>query len=831
MNQVKKALQQLFQTHRLLFWYDERGELRAEYGALQLPGVEKVLVDGNEFAVKHRVAREAPEGRFLLYFPGPQPAPADNWLLDLQLAHYVFHTDQAAMFLQEMGLPYHFRELVEEHIEFFLNKERRGRLKGLLQEGDTHRSLRYKMLAVLFAVEYINLEAFLQAHAADFFGGGARCDHELKRFGLWGFYWGEVAAKYRYKAEEPGIYGFLLEAFAVNFPPLGRANISQESRILLSIWKDSLSNKASFRGLSEQIAKGLGVQRALEEAELNQLLDEDLFELIDRRILSELARLVETEGVSPERLGQMVKRRENKFWYEDYRHYYACLSHGSALAGLVRQYGRASFESFGQGLQLYAEELFRADYHYRRFIWHYRQAHQPGLLAGLCDKVLKVYANDWLPGINDRWQQVVDRLEEWPVNNPLCQRRFFEREARPLAQERKRLFVIISDALRYECGWELLQEIQSEKRYEGQLEYRFTGLPSYTQLGMAALLPHRELSIRPGGDSILADGLPTQGLQARAKVLEAHAGLRAAAIAAEDFMKLTPSTDGREFVKQYGLIYIYHNRIDKTGDDKMSEEKVFEAVQEELAFLKEMVRRIANMNGANIYITADHGFLYQYQALEESDFSTSAFSGEVWKESRRYVIGKNLKGDAAARHFTLSQAGLSGEGELLIPKSVNRLRIRGAGSRYVHGGAALQELVVPLLKVAVRRRDTTSQVEVDIIKSTDRIANNILPVSFLQSGLATDKMLPRTIRAALFAEDGARLSDVFQYHFDIPEGSERQREVKHRFQLSAWASGEYNNQRIRLKLEEPIENTSQWKEYKTFYYTLHIAYTRDFDDF
>ena len=42
-------------------------------------------------------------------------------------------------------------------------------------------------------------------------------------------------------------------------------------------------------------------------------------------------------------------------------------------------------------------------------------------------------------------------------------------------------------------------------------------------------------------------------------------------------MKMNSSTEGREFAKKHDLIYIYHNRIDKTGDDKASEEKVFEA--------------------------------------------------------------------------------------------------------------------------------------------------------------------------------------------------------------------------------------------------------------
>src|SRR5690606_36145345 len=97
------------------------------------------------------------------------------------------------------------------------------------------------------------------------------------------------------------------------------------------------------------------------------------------------------------------------------------------------------------------------------------------------------------------------------------------------------------------------------------------------------------------------------------------------------------SKEGRDFVKQYDLIYIYHNRIDKTGDDKTTEEKVFEAVEYEIEFLKEIVRRIGNsLNGNNMIITADHGFIYQYNELDESDFSISNHTGETWKDNRRF---------------------------------------------------------------------------------------------------------------------------------------------------------------------------------------------------
>ena len=91
--------------------------------------------------------------------------------------------------------------------------------------------------------------------------------------------------------------------------------------------------------------------------------------------------------------------------------------------------------------------------------------------------------------------------------------------------------------------------------------------------------------------------------------------------------------------------------------------------------------------------------------------------------------------------------------------------------------------------------------------------------------------LGRTIRAAIFAEDNTMLSDQYKYVFDSEDENQRQREVKHRFQLTALASGKYKNQRVKLVLEEPMERSNKWKVYKEYYYTLNISFTNDFDGF
>ena len=830
MSKIEEAISKLFDKHRIIFWYDEAEQLKDEFDELVLTGVEKIIVKNNEFYVKHLAIKEKPCSKFLLYFPQIKPNNTDNWLLDIELAHYVFQTRQEAMFAQELELDYDFTNLIAEHIEFFKNKERRAYLKALLGKDDDYQAIRYKMLAVLFNTENVSLISFLQIHASAFNDGNERYDRELERYNLKNFYWKEIARKYGYANETPTIYDFLLEVFNSNISFGKRTSIAKESKILIGMWQDSISYKQAYRKLSNKIAEDIKLESSLNKIRVEDIIQDDLFELIDKRIISELAQLICDEAISNDRLNQLIKQRENKYWYPDYEDFYACLVNGMQMITAVRKTDKAKVESFIEGIQSYVQNLYKIDNFYRKYIAHYRKAKQNKVLQPLTDQVEKVYCNDWLLNYGNKWQKVIDAADKWHNLPTTAQHRFFNDHIKPVITKGQRLFIIISDALRYECGWEYFQKIQTEKRFEGELQYMVSTLPSYTQLGMAALLPNTNMSFQPESENILINGNSTQGVQGRTKILEQMAGVRATAIGAEEFMKMNSATDGREFVKQYDLIYIYHNRIDKVGDDKTSEDKVFEAVEQELDFLMDVIKKIANMNGTNMFITADHGFLYQNNELVDSDFSIGEVKGEIWKESRRYVIGKNLKGDASTKHFTADQLNLTGDAEVLIPKSINRIRVKGAGSRYVHGGASLQEIVIPLLKVTKTRLDTTKQVDVDIIKSTDKITTNILAVSFLQTDLVSEKVLSRQIRSAIYSEDGEVLSDQFSYNFDIAEGAERMREVKYHFHLSSKASGTYKNKRVKLLLEEPVEGSSKWKTYKEYSYTLNISFTNDFDE-
>jgi hypothetical protein len=148
LDRIAKGLEAQFDKHRIVFWYDAAQEFAGAFASVELDGVAKIDVANSEFGVKHRILREAPKQRFLLYRAGSRSADIDNWLLDVELAHGVFKSDQVAIWLSELGLPANFEDLVREHQEFFRAGRRMEKLKALIRGDDTKTALRLRMLAV-----------------------------------------------------------------------------------------------------------------------------------------------------------------------------------------------------------------------------------------------------------------------------------------------------------------------------------------------------------------------------------------------------------------------------------------------------------------------------------------------------------------------------------------------------------------------------------------------------------------------------------------------------------------------------------------------------------
>ena len=208
-NKLQVALENLFQQHRLVFWYDDKAEMTDLFNSLDLAGVNKLVIENNEFGIKYQLLVEQPRQKFLLYQAKAKPHDNENWLLDLVLGNYEFHTEAASLYLQDLSLPAEFKGLIQAHEAFFNNAKYLAELKTLLEPEDRESKIRLKMLSIICGCE-AEWEKIMYALFAETLKQKNDKFKLIERFILRGYFWEVVEKKYNYKSPNPTVKDCLL---------------------------------------------------------------------------------------------------------------------------------------------------------------------------------------------------------------------------------------------------------------------------------------------------------------------------------------------------------------------------------------------------------------------------------------------------------------------------------------------------------------------------------------------------------------------------------------------------------------------------------------------
>jgi uncharacterized protein (TIGR02687 family) len=831
-SRIHFSLQDLFQRHRLIFWYDAVGEWRKSFDAFEEAAVEKILVQNNEFGTKVKIlGSPQSEQRFLVYVPAARPPDGENWLLDLLLQGHDFKADRASLAVQEVGLAYEFRSLAEQHVEFFKDAKHTQKFKELVVKEDEAEQLRIKMMAVLartqVEIEAILLEFLNQAAKEEMF------DPVLETFSPHGLvepFWSAVKRRFGYATLEPSIRDFVIALFRGADPLESQIALSAQGLVFLQRWKDSQQHSQSFQKWSARLEQELNVaQRLQAKGDRQDLGEADAFEVFDKFILHRLCQAFEGER-NLDALLRTIQVRRQSFWYPHHRDGYLAIHYAIELRERLAR-AELTVDSIETGLERYQASWWKMDQAYRLCCYHLRSYGQVNLMEGLENWVTKSYVNNYLLPLADRWSDKVRLMERWTCGSLHSQRQFHELRVRPFLEKGQKIFVIISDALRYEAAADLAERINSENRFTAEVSAMFGGLPSYTQLGMASLLPGKELSVDTENEtlSVTVDGRSATGTDNRDKILKFQLDGKGVAIQAENFLALNSKTDGRTLMKENEVIYIFHNVIDKTGDSAGTESKTCDAVEQAFEELVQIIKKVAAINGSNMILTADHGFLFQQDEVHEGDATTLPTATQWINRNRRFAIGMNIQEGKGVKVFSAEQLGLPGEWACAFPTSLGRFPLQGSGKRYVHGGFSLQEIVIPVVHINKSRTDDTGRVQVEIMRVPAKITTGQISFSLFQEKPVTAKRLPRELRVGLYAPDGTSISEVKTVKLDSKDEEARNRETHVLLVLSV-ASNDFNNQTVEIRLEETLPGTNQTVTYKSHPIKLQKPFASDFDD-
>lgn len=427
----------------------------------------------------------------------------------------------------------------------------------------------------------------------------------------------------------------------------------------------------------------------------------------------------------------------------------------------------------------YTESYYQMDTYYRLFHLSFQKSLETSnillddLFKQVVDKVEGLYTHWFLGELGKNWSDVcADELKTYGKVLEIPQQEEFYRSR--IKSSENKVFVIISDAMRYEVAASMADQLRRETQSQVSISSMQGIFPSITKFGMAALLPHEELSVefRNNTFMVLADGQPTASGY-RDKVLKKE-DPASVALKYNDIIAMKRA-ERSALVKGMDVVYIYHDTIDEASHT--SDTAVFAACDKAISELKNLVRIIVNeFGGTNILITADHGFLYTYSPLtEESKVGKEGFGNDSGRKEwlveygRRYAIMQK----GIQPEYLMPVKFLDGNTDFdgYAPRESIRIKMNGGGLNFVHGGISLQEMVVPVIEYHYLRNDSmeykrnrqkydTKPVAISLLSANRKISNMIFSLNFYQKDAVGPNRAAATYLAYFTDENGKQISDT-----------------------------------------------------------------------
>lgn len=821
-----------FYRRRIVFWKDEDREFEQDIDELALDGVKIVKLTGsNNFAVKKLLLHDDLDSNYLIYCPIPYADEQEDWLQDIEYYSEVFRADFISMQMEELNIEPSapMRKTVKLYAKFLESKERRQRLRRIGRDYQTPLQLHIDIMAVLAGLsEGTAQDVIIAVLSAGLDKESNGVLQNIRKFGSIEAFWQLVRKYTGYIEEEDKPLGcfaahVLLTALSQTMNPsvlkgLERFISETNKAYCYSIiheWRAGENSEALY-DLCRTVENELQFPARFDKFEPETLLTGDIFPCINESILKQFFQEIADHVVKVELIMKVCENRRTAGWYERFSDYYDCLFFIGKMQTFYQEHsGGFHIVEPKKIWALYTGELYRMDGYYRHFHYAFgnslrnsNDALEDGLKHST-EFVESLYQNWFLRELTACWTNAAaeDLAALGYVSEIEKQRDFYRRKVSSGNGKNGRVFVVISDALRYEVAAELSERIVRTTKGTVDLGAMQAMFPSITKFGMAALLPGKSISV-DGDMAVLVDGKQTRSTADRGVILNT-ATKNSVAVQYNDLLNMKKD-ERRTMAAGKEVIYIYHNAIDAIGDKAPTESKVFEACETAIQELSNILRIIVNeLSGTNVFITADHGFLYTYHPLDESDkIDRKAFSGGVLELGRRYAL---TEPEATADfllpiHLEHELDGAAIKG--YAPQDTIRMKVQGGGENYVHGGISLQELVVPVIAFKNLRATNKNYVEVKnaelkLLSESRKISNLIFSLEFHQRQPVGDKVQPCTYSIYMTDDEGVAVSDRQAIIADKSSDNAADRIFRVRFNLKA---GTYDKKKVyRLVIANDIE--------------------------
>ena len=321
-------------------------------------------------------------------------------------------------------------------------------------------------------------------------------------------------------------------------------------------------------------------------------------------------------------------------------------------------------------------------------------AEEPGL-----DEVILLARKTYRAFIDPIQASLIKRVKEegWPpaLGSPYRRNsQLFDQVVQPLLKAEERVAYILVDSLRYELGVELAKQLQIE--HVVTLHTVWAQLPTYTEVGMASLMPEAHTQLRlVNKDGTLVTtlgGQPATNPKARMAYLVTKMGDMCADM---DLSILTGGVKKPKLSDKVRLLVVRNYELDSAAH--ASTAGLLSFLPDLLRKVQRGIFRLREMGFQKAVIATDHGFLI----FPEMGSGNLAYrpQGNWLVTKTRCNLGEG-KEDAVNAVFAVSQVGLSADCKnYAVPRTLAPYE---KGESYFHEGLSLQEAILPCLVVELK---------------------------------------------------------------------------------------------------------------------------------
>ncbi len=776
-------------VRKLVFWYDANAEFAEDIDTLELENAKILhLEQDNQFYIKYFLECEDKDTNYLIYAPFAKPAIRDNHLADMIHYSKEFFADRASLLTIDLGINEKYKSVIQHYIKFFASKERTQKFYDLEIESFNKTIIEIALMSVLCKNKTASFEEVLRSVLTDDGFEDNKYLAEFEKYDLLTPFWEQAETVFGYQDTKPTLEKLTMTLFAsyaaktmhCGVPKAWEPFISNKTGNILA-FLDNLMNSYlygdKFDEISEKMYSSLGCQEVFSELDCADISDCALFSGVDRFILKWIIGRLENEDVGAKLYNRTIpevceERKKKHFGSRTIAQYSALYN----AYNIISKHTYNPVSGLDNVIRKYTKSGYKIDRSYREFYYWFDKIENNTNFEALRDLVENIYTNEYLNKVTVNFTK--EFIADTGNTSIKKQVDFYSRFVR---YTKERVVVIISDALRYEAGVALFELLQGDEKCTASIEAMQSVLPSYTRFGMAALLPHKKLSMTDKYQ-ILVDEMPCEDLPKREAILKSVS--QNSKVVQYDDIKNMKVAELREIFTGMDVVYVYHNQIDARGDKLNTENEVFDACEEAVNEIHQLIKRLTtSANTVHFIVTADHGFIYKRDKLTESDkignIESGAFAG------KRYIVSNKAFDEDGVGMIPLNTILDSDDVRIVsFPLGSDIFKVSGGGMNYVHGGCSPQEMIIPVIDVKTEKghKDTTVA-KISLVSLATKITNLITSLDFIQTEPISDIVKEATYKIYFVSENGEKISNENIYVADSKEKDTVKRVFKLRFSL------------------------------------------------